>query len=55
MNGIELVDSVTWNPHKMIGSPLQSTIFVTQRQAYIFSDQSSFKKERLNDAAFHKK
>lgn len=31
LNGIDLVDSVAWNPHKMIGAPLQSNIFVTNR------------------------
>ena len=30
MNGLEFVDSLAWNPHKMIGAPLQSNIFVTQ-------------------------
>jgi hypothetical protein len=30
LNGIEFVDSFTFNPHKMLGAPQQTTIFVTR-------------------------
>lgn len=30
MDGIALADSCTWNPHKLLGAPLQTTIFVTR-------------------------
>ena len=31
MEGLEFVDSLAWNPHKMIGAPLQSNVFVAQK------------------------
>ena len=31
MVGMDQVDSLAWNPHKMIGAPLQSNIFVTRK------------------------
>lgn len=30
LDGVEKVDSLAWNPHKMLGAPLQSNIFVTK-------------------------
>ena len=30
MNGIELIDSVAYNPHKMLGAPLQASLFLTK-------------------------
>lgn len=33
LSGLELADSVTWNPHKLLGAPLQATIFVTRHAA----------------------
>jgi glutamate/tyrosine decarboxylase-like PLP-dependent enzyme len=32
LNGIEYVDSFTFNPHKMLGAPQQTTIFVARHQ-----------------------
>ena len=32
LNGIECVDSFTFNPHKMLGAPQQTTIFVARHQ-----------------------
>ena len=30
MDGIELIDSVAYNPHKMLGAPLQASLFLTK-------------------------
>ena len=35
MDGLPFVDSLAWNPHKMIGAPLQSNIFVTQKEGLL--------------------
>lgn len=32
MKGIDRVDSMTWNPHKMMGSPLQTAAFFTRHK-----------------------
>lgn len=35
LNGIECVDSFTFNPHKMLGAPQQTTIFVARHQGIL--------------------
>jgi len=30
MRGMEKADSITWNPHKLLGCPLQTTVFLTK-------------------------
>nr|BBK07882.1 cysteine sulfinic acid decarboxylase [Phreagena okutanii] len=32
LKGIELADSMTWNPHKMMGAPLQCSMFLTKHK-----------------------
>ena len=32
LRGCELVDSISWNPHKMLGAPLQTSIFITRHK-----------------------
>jgi glutamate/tyrosine decarboxylase-like PLP-dependent enzyme len=35
MNGAERSDSFSWNPHKMLGIPLQCSVFVTKHQGVL--------------------
>jgi glutamate/tyrosine decarboxylase-like PLP-dependent enzyme len=35
VDGIELVDSLIWNPHKMLGAPLQCSTFVIKEEVQI--------------------
>ncbi|XP_008559042.1 cysteine sulfinic acid decarboxylase [Microplitis demolitor] len=32
LKGVELSDSVSWNPHKMLGAPLQCSLFLVKRR-----------------------
>ena len=32
MQGIERCDSMTWNPHKMMGTPQQASVFLTRHK-----------------------
>ena len=57
LNGIELVDSIAWNPHKMIGAPLQSNIFVTNRSGLLASCNSAsagylFQQDKFYDVSY---
>lgn len=53
MPGMESVDSISWNPHKMMGVPLQCSIFMTRHRArnkkcnalnaqYLFNDDKPY-------------
>ncbi|XP_053374603.1 cysteine sulfinic acid decarboxylase-like isoform X2 [Mercenaria mercenaria] len=35
MKGIEKADSMTWNPHKMMGAPLQCSMFLTKHKGVL--------------------
>eukprot|EP00553_Chaetoceros_curvisetus_P004235 CAMPEP_0204628500 /NCGR_PEP_ID=MMETSP0717-20131115/15979_1 /ASSEMBLY_ACC=CAM_ASM_000666 /TAXON_ID=230516 /ORGANISM="Chaetoceros curvisetus" /LENGTH=632 /DNA_ID=CAMNT_0051645129 /DNA_START=46 /DNA_END=1944 /DNA_ORIENTATION=+ len=41
MNGVENVDSFTFNPHKLIGAPQQTTVFVTRHEGILKAANSS--------------
>ena len=32
MSGSDLVDSIAWNPHKMVGAPLQTSPFIVRHK-----------------------
>ncbi|XP_065166336.1 glutamate decarboxylase 2 [Atheta coriaria] len=32
LSGVELSDSIAWNPHKMLGAPLQCSLFLTRHK-----------------------
>lgn len=57
MNGVESVDSLAWNPHKMIGAPLQSNIFVTQHKGLLAECNSAsasylFQQDKFYDVSY---
>jgi glutamate/tyrosine decarboxylase-like PLP-dependent enzyme len=52
MQGVELADSVCWNPHKMIGSCLQCSVFLTKHAGLLSKTNSTnaaylFMKDKL--------
>jgi len=53
MAGIERVDSVAWNPHKMMGVPLQCSAFLCRHDkilmpAHAYGAKYLFQKDKLN-------
>jgi len=57
MKGVEHVDSLAWNPHKMIGAPLQSNIFVTQKPGLLAQCNSAsasylFQQDKFYDVSY---
>ncbi|CDW54565.1 Pyridoxal deC domain containing protein [Trichuris trichiura] len=57
MNGYERCDSLTWNWHKTIGSPIQTSLFLTKHKGLLKSCHSQhasylFPEERLYDTSF---
>jgi len=57
LRGIYLVDSVTWNPHKMIQVPLQCSVLITSHSG-IFERCNSyhasylFQKDKFYDSSY---
>ena len=41
--GCELVDSLAFNPHKMLGAPLQTSPFLTRHKDLLFQEQNYLK------------
>ncbi|KAF0290391.1 Cysteine sulfinic acid decarboxylase [Amphibalanus amphitrite] len=41
MAGVERADSVAWNPHKMLGAPLQCSLFVTRHDGLLHQCNSA--------------
>ncbi|GAV03370.1 hypothetical protein RvY_13801 [Ramazzottius varieornatus] len=57
MKGIERADSVTWNPHKMLGLPLQTALLITRHKGLLLecnSNKSSylFQSDKFYDAEY---
>jgi len=53
MKGSHLADSVTWNPHKMLGVPLQCSAILTKHKGLLAGAHSAnaaylFQKDKLN-------
>ena len=41
VRGLNLADSVSWNPHKMSGAPLQCSVFLTHHEGMLKSANAS--------------
>lgn len=56
LNGVSIADSFTFNPHKMLGAPQQTTAFVTRHEGVLQASNSSNAKylfdKRKNGADF---
>ncbi|XP_050680959.1 cysteine sulfinic acid decarboxylase [Leptidea sinapis] len=57
LNGIELADSVTWNPHKLLAAPQQCSTFLTKHKNVLSEGHSSnakylFQKDKFYDTSY---
>lgn len=57
MAGCELVDSIAWNPHKMVGAPLQTSPFVTRHKGLLDQANSAsatylFQQDKFYDVSY---
>ncbi|XP_032520618.1 cysteine sulfinic acid decarboxylase [Danaus plexippus] len=57
LNGIELADSVTWNPHKLLAAPQQCSTFLTRHKKVLSEGHSSnakylFQKDKFYDTSY---
>ena len=55
--GCELVDSIAWNPHKMMGAPLQTSVFVTRHNRILHEANSAsatylFQQDKFYDVSY---
>lgn len=55
--GSELVDSIAWNPHKMLGAPLQSSPFITKHKGLLHEANSAaarylFQQDKFYDMTY---
>ena len=55
--GCELVDSIAWNPHKMMGAPLQTSVFVTRHNRVLHEANSAsasylFQQDKFYDVSY---
>ncbi|XP_011304771.1 cysteine sulfinic acid decarboxylase [Fopius arisanus] len=57
LDGVELADSVTWNPHKLLAAPQQCSTLLTKHENLLQSAHSScatylFQKDKFYDTSF---
>jgi len=57
MNGSEKVDSIAWNPHKMVGAPLQSSAFIVRHAGLLHTTNSAnatylFQQDKFYDVSY---
>ncbi|XP_071451165.1 cysteine sulfinic acid decarboxylase-like [Hetaerina americana] len=57
LNGIERADSISWNPHKMLGAPLQCAVFLVRHEGLMHKCNSAsatylFQQDKFYDASY---
>ena len=57
MRGSELVDSIAWNPHKMVGAPLQTSPFIVRHKGLLHQTNSAnatylFQQDKFYDVSY---
>ena len=57
MDGSELADSIAWNPHKMLGAPLQTSPFITRHSGLLHHCNSAsatylFQQDKFYDVSY---
>eukprot|EP00096_Caligus_rogercresseyi_P007763 TRINITY_DN25800_c0_g1_i1.p1 TRINITY_DN25800_c0_g1~~TRINITY_DN25800_c0_g1_i1.p1 ORF type:complete len:398 (+),score=73.04 TRINITY_DN25800_c0_g1_i1:167-1195(+) len=57
MRGCDKIDSIAWNPHKMMGSPIQSSIFLVRRRGLLQACNSAsatylFQQDKFYDTSY---
>jgi len=57
MNGSDKVDSIAWNPHKMVGAPLQTSPFIVRHKGILHQCNSAsatylFQQDKFYDVSY---
>jgi len=57
MRGSHLVDSLAWNPHKMVGAPLQTSAFIVRHKGLLHQTNSAnatylFQQDKFYDVSY---
>ncbi|XP_065343083.1 cysteine sulfinic acid decarboxylase-like [Cloeon dipterum] len=57
LEGIDRVDSVSWNPHKMVGAPLQCSMFLVKHEGLLHRSNSAsatylFQQDKFYDVTY---
>merc|ERR1712062_594469 len=57
MRGSHLVDSIAWNPHKMVGAPLQTSPFIVRHKGLLHQTNSAnatylFQQDKFYDVSY---
>merc|ERR1712088_743070 len=57
MKGSDLVDSIAWNPHKMVGAPLQTSAFIVKHKGLLHQTNSAnatylFQQDKFYDVSY---
>merc|ERR1739838_793095 len=57
MAGSEKVDSIAWNPHKMVGAPLQTSAFIVRHKGILHTTNSAnatylFQQDKFYDVSY---
>ena len=57
MKGIERADSLTWNPHKMMGANLQASVFLTKHKSVLLDAHAAnakylFQQDKFYDVSY---
>ena len=57
MSGSHLVDSIAWNPHKMLGAPLQTSAFIVKHKGLLHQTNSAnatylFQQDKFYDVSY---
>ncbi len=57
MDGVERSDSLTWNPHKLLGAPQQCSVFLTKHEGLLQAAHSAqasylFQPDKFYDVSY---
>ena len=57
MKGSDQVDSIAWNPHKMVGAPLQTSAFIVKHRGLLHQTNSAnatylFQQDKFYDVSY---
>lgn len=57
MNGVNMAKSISWNPHKVLGAPLQCSIFLIKEKGVLHECNSAnakylFQQDKFYDVSY---
>ncbi|KAL1122480.1 hypothetical protein AAG570_002811, partial [Ranatra chinensis] len=57
LDGIQRADSMSWNPHKMLGAPLQCSMFLVKKKGLLYESNAAnaaylFQKDKMYDTQY---